>query len=266
MTNNLHQAIHFIPHFLFSRRNGHGAHSPFLYSLCEEVFYNDSGFYAFSRLSRIRKELLNSKESVIVEDLGAGSRAFRGPSRLVSDIAAKGISTTEQSQILYRLINVLRCKTCVELGSSLGMNTLYMAAVSNNVNVVSIEGSVALYDFARQLAGRNGFKNAEFIHGNFDDAFPKVLQKIERLDLLYIDGNHRYEPTLRYFEAALQKKHNDTVFVLDDIYWSTEMTKAWKKICEHPDVTLCVDCFYTGYVFFKKEIREKVYSRIYLPR
>jgi len=265
MAINFFQVSRFVFHFFISRRKGHGAHSPFLYQLCEEVFYNDSEFYAFSRLARLRKELLSNTDTILVDDLGAGSKTFKDRSRIISDIAEKGISSKRQNETLYRLINRLGCKTSVELGTSLGLNALYMASVDHGNQVISVEGSRALYSFAKDLAQKNGFKNVKIINGNFDEILPDLLKDIPGLDLLYIDGNHRYEPTLRYFELALTRKHNNSVFVFDDIYWSSEMQRAWKKISQHPEVTMCVDTFYSGYVFFRKEIREKVYSRIYLP-
>ena len=265
MSINFHQAASFINHFFSARRKGHGAHSPFLYQLCEEVFYNNSEFYAFRRLARVRKELLANADPIVVEDLGAGSKSFKSNERHINEIAASGISSEKHNQILYRLINMLGCKTCVELGTSLGLNALYMSAVNAHTKVITIEGSRSLNVFAGNLAQRQGFKNLKLVLGNFDQVFPEVLAQIDKLDLLYVDGNHRYEPTIRYFELALQKKHNDSVFVFDDIYWSREMTRAWEKIKTHPDVTLSVDTFFTGYVFFRKEIREKVNSRIYLP-
>src|SRR3954466_10556001 len=127
MTINTHQITAFIKHFFTARRKGHGIHSPFGYQLCEEVFYNANSFYDFITLQNVRRELLANDTAITIEDFGAGSKTFKGNTRLIKSIAAKGISSVKQSELLYKLINFLNCKTSIELGTSLGLNTLYMA-------------------------------------------------------------------------------------------------------------------------------------------
>ena len=264
MTINWHQITRFISHFLTAKRNGHGVHSPFAYKLCEEVFYNSNVFYDFKALNTIRNELLANQQIIEIQDFGAGSKTFKGANRKVKNIAAKGISTQKQSELLYKLINFLKCNNCLELGTSLGLNTLYLAKANTSAQVISIEGSKNLSDFAEQLAKKTGVTNINFIDSLFDEALPVALQKISALDLFYVDGNHTYEATLDYFKQALAKKHESSVFIFDDIYWSKDMTKAWTEIKNHPSVTLSIDTFYFGIVFFKEEIKEKVDLKFYL--
>lgn len=264
MPINLHQIKQFIRHFLTAKRNGHGIHSPFAYQLCEEVFYNELSFYDFISLSTVRNELLNHQESLEVEDYGAGSKTFKTTVRKIKDIAKQGISSQKQSELLYKLMNYLHCANVVELGTSLGLNTLYMARVNKNATVISIEGSKALYDFASQLALKNKVNNIRFINARFEDAFPQLLQEIDKLDVLYVDGNHTYEATLSYFKQALEKRHKHSVFIFDDIYWSKGMTRAWEEIKKYPAVSLSIDTFYFGIVFFKEELKEKVDLSLYV--
>jgi len=264
MNNRLHPILYYIFHFFRAKRNGHGIHSPFAYQLCEEVFYNKNVFYDFRSLKSIRSDLLRDETELLTEDFGAGSRIFKTPSRKVKDLALKGISTTQQSELLYRLMNLLKCRNAIELGTSLGLNTLYLAKVNKDSNITTIEGSKGLYDFSWNLAKKNNVSNIRFIHGTFDEVLPKVLNEQPKIDLLYVDGNHRYDATLRYFELALKKAHNDSVFIFDDVYWSKGMTQAWEQIKKHPSVTLSIDTFYFGMIFFKKEIKEKVDLRFYI--
>jgi predicted O-methyltransferase YrrM len=264
MTINMHQATHFIKHFFTAKRNGHGIHSPFAYQLCEEVFYNHNSFYDLEALKKIREQLLSNEQTLSIEDFGAGSKTFTGNIRKIKDIAARGISTRLQSETLYKLINFLNCSTCIELGTSIGLNTLYLAKGNANGTVISIEGSKSLADFAQALAKNNNVTNVQYVTAQFNEALPALLNKIPTLDLLYADGNHTYEATREYFNAALKKKHNNSVFIFDDIYWSKGMTKAWQEIKQHPDITLSIDAFYFGMVFFKQEIKEKVQLKFYL--
>lgn len=258
----MHQLTHFIKHYLSATRKGHNVHSPWAFTLCEEVFYNNSSFYDFEQFKKIRKDLLKDETELSVEDFGAGSKTFKGNKRKVKDIAAMGISTARQSELLYKLVNFLNARTVIELGTSLGLNTLYLSKANRNAKIYTIEGSSALHDFAEKLALENEISNSKFIRGKFDEELPKLLSEVNTVDLLYIDGNHTYEATLKYFHMALAKSINDSVFVFDDIYWSAGMTKAWEEIKNDPKVTLSIDAFYFGLVFFKQEIKEKVHIKI----
>ncbi|MEO6302647.1 MAG: class I SAM-dependent methyltransferase, partial [Bacteroidia bacterium] len=151
-----------------------------------------------------------------------------------------------------------------ELGTSIGLNTLYLAQANKNGKVITIEGSKNLVNFASTLAKKNKVKNIEFVHSTFDEALPAILNKLNYVDLLYVDGNHTYQATINYFNLALSKKNNSSVFIFDDIYWSPDMTKAWEEIKKHSSVTLSIDTFYFGMIFFKEEIKEKVDLKLFL--
>lgn len=263
MALNLHQATHFVRHFFSAKRRGHGVHSPFAYQLCENVFYNHHHFYDFEKLDVQRQNLLRNNESLEVQDFGAGSKAFAGTMRKVKDIAAKGISSKQQCELLYRLMNFMNCRFSLELGTSLGLNTLYMANVKKNARVISVEGSTALYAFAKQLATDNSVNNIEFINARFDDALPALVNNYN-FDLIYIDGNHTYDATLSYFKQLLPATNLNSVFVFDDIYWSPGMTAAWEELKKQPSVTLSVDLFYFGILFFKPELKETVHLKMYI--
>lgn len=262
MTNKLHAAKHYFLHLLQAKRGGHGVHSPFVYELCEQVFYNTDQFYIFNKLNLLRKHLLIDQRQLQIEDFGAGSHTLNGKSRKVADIAQKGISSKKQSELLFRLIQHLKLKAGIELGTSLGLNTLYLAEAVGTGTVVSIEGSTALHKFAKALAEKNTNREIQFIAGKFDDVLPQLLNTLSTLDFVYVDGNHREDATLRYFEMFLPKTHNNSVLVFDDIYWSAGMTKAWQTICAHPKVKLSIDLYSTGLVFFREEIKEKQHLKL----
>lgn len=264
MAVNSYLIKQYLKHFVTANRKGHGVHSPFGYALCEEVFYNKSSFYHFDRLNRIRRQLLRNKTILEIRDLGAGSKSLSGNKRKIADIAAKGISSKKQNEILYKLINFLRPQTIVELGTSLGLNTLYLSMANSSAKVFSLEGSDKLSAFAKKLASNNSITNAEYITGNFDAELPRLLQKLKSLDLIYIDGNHTYESTLKYFQLALEKKTENSVFIFDDIYWSEGMTKAWKEIISHPEITFSVDAFWFGFIFFRTEFKEPVHLKFFI--
>jgi predicted O-methyltransferase YrrM len=261
MTINLHQIKSYMRHFVSAKRKGHGVHSPFAYSLCEEVFYNADSFYDFERFAAARNQLLTDQTEIRVEEHGAGSKVFSGSKRKICDIAKNGVSSQKQSEVLYKLINFLKPASIIELGTSVGLNTLYLSGAGKDARVYTVEGSPALSAFAKQLAAENNIGNCEFINGKFDDVFGKLLNTAGA-GFVYIDGNHTYEATVRYFRMALEKSNSRSVFIFDDIYWSEGMTKAWDEIRKNDAVTLSIDAFYFGMVFFKEEIKENVRLKI----
>jgi predicted O-methyltransferase YrrM len=262
MTTELHRAKYFLKHLLLAKRGGHGVHSPFAYRLCEEVLYNKNPFYNFAALNKIRTALLRDDTALVIEDHGAGSKSLKGNIRKVRDIVATATSTKKQSELLYRLANFLNCQNIVELGTSVGINSMYLAMSHKNCKVFTIEGSRALNEFAKELGRKWQLTNITNINGLFDEVLPTLLNTLSSLDLYYIDGNHTFDATLKYFNLGLEKKHDDSVFVLDDIYWSRGMTMAWKEIKSHPSVTFTIDAFYFGMVFFRNDFREPVHLRL----
>jgi predicted O-methyltransferase YrrM len=262
MKINWHQIKSYVKHCFIAKRNGHGVHSPFAYQLCEEVFYNHHSFYVFDKLNLIRKQVLVDKTKIKMQDHGAGSKVFSKQERSIKNIAAKGISSQYQSEIIFKMINFLKAKNCLELGSSIGLNTLYMASVNSAIQVTSVDACEDLINYANQLAERNHYNNIEFICSTFDAALPNILS--QKIDFIYIDGNHTYESTMKYFELILLNFQPSTVIVFDDIYWSEGMTKAWEEIKANPKLTLSIDTFHQGFVFFKEEIKEKIDLRFLL--
>lgn len=235
----------------------HDLHSPFLYNFYMELIKNEFPFGDFEELTAVRKALELTNVNLDIVDLGAGSKKLKSDKRLVSDIAKHGIAQKKQAEFMYRLLNKFTPASVVELGTSIGLTTLYLAKASPRSDIFSIEGSPRVAEFAQKLCIQQEVHNIQIITGNFDTAFPHLLKSLSHLDLLYIDGNHSYEPTMRYFNMALEKKNANSIFVFDDIYWSEGMQRAWKEIAAHPEVTLSLDLFYFGIVFFRTEQKNK---------
>src|ERR1700741_325502 len=243
--------------YKLSSQTKHDIHSPFVFNLLTTVIEDNNSYYVFDKLAAIRKELESSEEVLEIEDLGAGSKHFTSNKRKVNGITKHGISTDKYARLLFRLVNHFHPRTVIELGTSVGLTTMYLASADSKQKIHTIEGSKELADFAQKLFRKHGYGNIELITGNFDVKLPELIQNLDQLDLIYIDGNHTKKATLGYFEMALQKKHNDSVFIFDDIHWSEEMESAWEEIKKHKDVTLSLDLFHLGIVFFRKEQKEK---------
>lgn len=240
-----------------SNAKGHGIHSPFVFELVDKVFIDDRNFYVFPLIEAAREELLYNNSSIAVTDFGAGSRVNKNYSRTISSIAKSSLKPKKFGQLLFKLVNYFGSTTILELGTSLGITTSYLAAANHNGLVITMEGAPEIAKQAERHFQHIGLHNIEQIVGNFDETLSNVLQKNKILDFVFIDGNHRFEPTIRYFNMLKPNLHENSVLVFDDIHWSKEMELAWAAIKEDDSVTLTIDLFFIGLVFFRKEQKKK---------
>ena len=248
--------------FLIKSSNQHGIHSPFVYNMVSRCFYDTSQKKWYLKLKNYRDTLLKNSSFILVEDFGAGSKSLQNKQRKVSEIAKKAGITNKRAQLLGRLVNYFDSKNILEIGTSLGISTAGLHLGNPDANIITLEGCTNTAAIAKKNFRKFDFKNIELIIGRFDKTLHKVLQH-KTYDLIYFDGNHQKEPTINYFEKCLQHIHNDSVFIFDDIYWSKGMSLAWQHIKQHPKVTITVDTYYWGIVFFRKE-QKKEHFRIRL--
>jgi predicted O-methyltransferase YrrM len=239
--------------FLGRSGNAHGLHSPFVFGLYAHVVNHTGHFNAYGTVEHRRTELLHDTTTIQIQDFGAGSRTGAGRQRQLRDIARMAAKPPKLGQLLFRLVNHFQPRTVVELGTSLGLTTSYLALADSRARVLTFEGCPATAAVARRTFAATGIRNAEIVEGNLDETLEPALQALTApVDFAFFDGNHRYEPTLRYFHLMNQHRTEHSVFVLDDIHWSAEMEQAWEAIQQHPDVTLTIDLFYIGLVFFRR--------------
>lgn len=246
----MYQIIQYIK-FLLSSTNQHGVHSPFVYLLVTECFYNKKQQQAYKALHHYREALCKTKKTITVKDFGAGSRVFKSNERAVAKIAKTAGITTKRAQLLNRLVAYLEIENSLELGTSLGLATAALSVNNAHTKITTIEGCPATAAVAQAQFTTFKLNNIQLIVDNFTEALPKVTS--QKFDLIYIDGNHQKAATLNYFETLLPTTHNDTLIIFDDIHWSRAMTEAWETIKQHPKVTVTIDTFYWGFVFFRKE-------------
>ena len=198
--------------------------------------------------------MLSSKESIEVLDLGAGSRVSKSNLRSIKSIAKNAEKPAKFGKLFFRMIERFQPETILELGTSLGVTTLYLSKARPESEIITFEGCPETAKVAERNFAKAGAKNIRMVVGNIDQTLPEVVKTLKNpIDFAYFDANHRYEPTVRYFNDCLPYINNDSVFIFDDIYWSEGMTQAWEEIKQHPQVTLTVDLFWIGLVFFRTE-------------
>lgn len=245
------------PSFLMKSKNQHGVHSPFVFELLHEVFSSDKEFYAFADVQRARKRLLQDNTVIEVTDFGAGSHQMKGNERKICDIAKHSLTNKKQSEILFRIVNKFQPKNILELGTSLGIMTSYFSLSCPDSTITTLEGCPRISEKAKDLFEKMSLKNIELVSGNIDQTLVEVLKDISTVDFAFVDGNHRKEPTIEYTNLIIEKSNNDTIIVLDDIYWSSGMEEAWKELINHPKVTLSIDIFHKGFLFFRKGMEKQ---------
>ena len=242
--------------YLSRARDEHALHSPFLFVLYTEVIQADNRREpAFRPIRVLRKKLRRSRQFIAIADFGAGSKVNTAHQRTLGDIARNSQKPARFGRLLFRLVRRFEAKTILDLGTSLGLTTAYLAEAARlyGGRVLTFEGCPQTAAVARQNFEDLGVQNVRVVVGNLDETLAREVVAMPPVDLVFFDANHRYEPTVRYFETCLPRIHNDSVFVFDDIHWSAEMERAWDYIKKHPSVSVTVDLFWVGLVFFRHE-------------
>ncbi len=243
--------IRYYLNYQFRALTRHDVHSPFVFDLIETVFRDHTKYPVYGELEDLRKSLKKNRTPIKITDLGAGSRK---PSavKTVAEILKTAVQKKGYQRLIYRLIKKYQPKIVLELGTSLGLTSRYMlAALPKNGKLYTLEGDPAILKFATQQV-ISGDSRVNAIEGNFDDELPELLNSGVKIDMAYIDGNHTYDATLRYFEMILPYLAENGFIVFDDIYWSKDMMKAWEKIVKHPASQTSIDLFKLGIVFTEK--------------
>jgi len=237
--------------FLWYSKNQHGIHSPFVYHLITKCFYNKDDFKVYKLWDTLQQQALSSEEILEVKDVGAGSKVFKGSVRPVSKIAKYVSISRKRARLMIRLVDYLSVKNALELGTSIGLGSVGIAG-NQKVNLKTIEACSATSAFAQRQFDKLKLTKITSVNSSFAESLAR-LKSEEKFDLVFIDGHHDGTATLNYFESLLKHKHNDTLFIFDDIHWSPSMEMAWESIKAHDEVQVTIDTFQWGLVFFRKE-------------
>lgn len=245
----IHRIIHRIIYF-FIAKGKHSIHADFLFQLYTKHIILPSNQNLFVEIEKKRKNLLANNTEITYQDLGAV--AHKNKTVTVAKIAKKSLSRARYSQLQYRLILHFKPKKILEIGTSLGINALYFAKAAPQSNIVSLEGIAQICAIANQNV-QHLAPNIAIVEGNFDATLEQTLKKMQQIDYAFLDGNHTYEATLKYFKLIVPYLHENSVLVIDDLYWSSQMTKAWIEIITHSEVIISINLHKMGILFFSKK-------------
>ncbi len=236
--------------FLWSSTNRHGVHSPFVYDLVTKCFNTPTNLAKIRAFSKIQKSLYANHNRITITDYGKGSAIFKSNDRKVSDIAKIAGINKKKSALLLRLLDYFNPQNILEIGTSVGLGTSVLSIGNPEAKIVTLEGCKNTAEVATALFKTNQLKNIDLIVGNFDETLSTVLAD-KQYDLIYFDGNHQKQATLQYFKQCLETAHNNSMFIFDDIHWSPEMQQAWEEIKTHPKVTVTINTYFWGIIFFR---------------
>jgi predicted O-methyltransferase YrrM len=240
-----------------SNGKGHGIHSPFVFDFIKNILNDTIKYECYSLIEQQRKILLSNTAIIELEDFGAGSSVIKTNKRIVKNIAQSSLKPKKFSQLLFRMVQYYKPKTILELGTSFGITTAYLAAGNTNAKVYTCEGAKNIARIAQQTFTGLNLKNITLTEGDFTNTLPLLLKQVKNIDFAFVDGNHRKEPVLNYFQQLLNHSNPSTILIFDDIHWSAEMEEAWVQIKQHPQVMLTADLFFIGIVCINPAIKVK---------
>ncbi|MEP6681617.1 MAG: class I SAM-dependent methyltransferase [Parafilimonas sp.] len=245
-----------------SNGNGHGVHSPFVFEFIKNILNDKREFDCFRYIESLREQLKSNPAEINVPDFGAGSRKQLNNKRKISAIANSSLKPKKYSQLLFRIVHYYKPLSILEIGTSLGITTSYLSFANPKADVITMEGAPEVASIAHANFKRLNLSNIKVIEGNFDKTLPFVISQLSLVNFAFIDGNHRKEPTLNYFHQLISLSTHSSIFIFDDIHWSKEMEDAWNEIKQHHLVTLSIDLFFIGIVFFRTEQKVKEHFTI----
>lgn len=221
-----------------------------------EVFSNSTNI-GYKKIERLYNTLKKDKSIINVIDYGAGSKKSKTNRRTISSIAKNAAITSRYGQLLNRLVSFSSSKVIIELGTSLGVGTAYLAINNENTKIFTIEGCPNINAIAKNNLNNLGLKNIDFLKGEFSTTFHKLIKLSGKADLVYIDGNHTYEATINYFNFFKNNVNKSAILVFDDIHWTAEMEKAWDFIIGSNEVRISIDLFRMGIVFMDPNLKKE---------
>jgi predicted O-methyltransferase YrrM len=244
--------------YLIAAKKLHGVHSPFVYNFSQQILYKKVHEPIFNVIELQRQNYKQNNEQIIIEDLGAGSRTIKTLHRRINSIAKSSLKPKKWANLLFKICKHYQPKNAIELGTSLGITSSYIAhAIQPNGILYTIEGSSHIAALAQKTFNSFGMGNIKSFNGHFDNVLPEIYATLKNekstVDFVFIDGNHKYEPTVNYFLQSLALSNSNSIFILDDIHWSQEMEQAWEFVKQHPQVTITIDLFFIGIVFFRQQ-------------
>jgi predicted O-methyltransferase YrrM len=202
----------------------------------------------FKMLGEFRQDLSVNNQKISFKEIGSDTEMT------VAEVSRRAASPEVWTRFFYQLSKTKSVNNILEIGTNLGVSGQYFIKAlegKKNTKFTSLEGVKGLCEIATErfkvLSDINRF---EVLHGLYDQTFIKIVDRDDRFDLVFIDGNHQYESTLKYFELLKNNLSDQALIIFDDINWSEGMTKAWREICAQKGIVFSINLFKLGLIVF----------------
>ncbi|SRR6056297_1318404 len=257
MIKKIKHILRYIKYFFSaSHRRGFGIHSPFVFQFINNILLADKIHEQKPILFNALKKIKKDKRPILYLEKGAGSIHRKRGHKTTKQIKKHHCIKHKYGKVLNRIVYFYNIKNILELGTSIGVSTLYMSTVNPGILTDTIDGNKTCIEYANNLFKSYNLKNIETHYGDFNNLLPGLLNK-KSYDLVFIDGNHTYESTMEYFNLLLEKSRQQSILIFDDIHWSEGMEAAWHKIISHPLCTVTIDIFQFGIVFLNPDLSKQ---------
>ena len=245
----------YIQHLFYLRhRRGHGIHSPYLFEFVNKVIFNGAGLTVPPEILRVHREMRKDRTIIPEVKLGAASHVYSTGERSVASFVSHSSVPAKYGALLYRISGWFEPEMIIELGSGLGISTLYLAAGSPHAPLHSIEGNAHRASFAEKVIAGTKLDMVNIHQGEMDEELNKLIPQMKSRFVAFVDGNHRYEPTIAYLKRFIDAAGEEALIIVDDIYWSKEMFKAWEELKSWPESRVSIDLYQMGIILLRRDL------------
>jgi len=238
--------------FIIKSKNEHGVHSPFVFDLITSCFYKTKSKNDLTIFLNYKKELSKNNSLSEISNFNFMSNFLLSHKRKRSRIFKDSEISNKRARLLIHLIQYLKPKNILEIGTGFGINTVVLSSAQRNSKITTLDENEQTVNVIKEMFKKNTFKHVKFLTGNFDITLPQVFNN-NIYDFIYFKGSCENKTTLNYFESSLSSIHNNSVLLFENIHSNRESEKVWNSIKKHEKVTVTIDTFLWGFVFFRKE-------------
>ena len=209
--------------YLWQRKSEYSIHSPFVYDFMKKVLYDRGSNRDYDLMLRISR-LLDGKKY---------------PTR----------RRRKEGRLLYRLVRYLEPETVLTFGQLSALNTSALA-LGNLQTKVYLEQSS---DFLETLNSM-GVVNVSLIRhdGNEEEQFERL-----NTGFVFYALDDFGDDTWNNLEDGFGTVDEETVLVFEGIHHSRHTEAAWEAIKANEDVTVTMDLYCIGIVFFREGIEKQ---------
>jgi predicted O-methyltransferase YrrM len=247
--------------YLIKGRSKYYIHSPFVYDFCRFVLSRKPLQKDSDTINSIIKYYQSKKDILNLQEFGAARK--RDYAIKIGDYLNRTAITNKYGRLLHNLVAYYQVEHVIETGTALGISTSWMALSNPNCKISSIEGNKKLCDVSNEMFIRFSITNTQVYCGLVEDVLPELAKNMKCKTLLFIDAHHTGAATMRYFAMIKSYVKDDTIVVFDDINYSAEMNDAWKNIICDERVTLSLNLYRIGVIFFNPSLSKQAFSLYY---